>query len=236
MKEMQELREVREAIAARKAKEESVRAESNTLEAEARKKRNMLVAALFIDLGRDGFSSLAGALYALDRDHRQVDEVYKDEIAAVKAERERAMFDAEKEDLSDPEVYLKPQPGDELTSGQMRDAPDGTVIKPSPESLFRWKKIGSNWHREDNGDVGILGSGYYLVQWGAEEEAIITPQPGDRLTVGQLKDAPDGTVIQNKMVAKYHYTKDRDNWYFGYTVVTDILMEGHILVRWGNPS
>lgn len=64
------------------------------------------------------------------------------------------------------EPSVAPQPGDELASGQMRDSPDGTVIKPSPESLFRWKKIGGNWHREDNGNVGILGSGYYLVRWG----------------------------------------------------------------------
>jgi len=64
-----------------------------------------------------------------------------------------------------------------------------------------------------------------------------TPRPGDRLTAAQLRDAPDGTVVQDWINPLAHYTKANDDWSDGITPFAHAeLNGGHILVRWGCAS
>ncbi len=128
-----------------------------------------IVAELWLDLGPKGFWPIAHEFMGMKGKVIFPDEFYKDEIAAVKAERERAMFDAEKEDLSDPEVYLKPKPGDRLTAEQMKDAPDGTVVRHPHDATMRFERMDGKWYMQGTNTlpVDVLGGNFWpIVRWG----------------------------------------------------------------------
>lgn len=171
-----ELQSLKEAASAATAVESAARA---------------LSARIFVECGQDGWLAMAREFAAIRASMALPEERYAAEIASIQGEeadrKEReAILDAEMErKIKDHNEKIaaivreareqagldahSPRPGDLLTAAQLRDAPDGTVVRHPHDATLRKERIGGGWHilAASTPSTDVLSDNFwFLVRWG----------------------------------------------------------------------
>lgn len=171
---------------------QSLKEASDTLNNHAKEvleRAREIVARLYVEGGIDALQAIASEFTSLTRDGCDIRKRYADEIAAIhsyEAERKEreAILDAEMErkikdhnekiaaivrearEQAGLDTPYPPAPGTRLTASQLRDAPDGTVVRHFPQSQLHLTKSFAGWSDASGCVWPDHLHGHILVRWG----------------------------------------------------------------------
>ena len=129
-----------------------------------KKKARRVIAALFLDAGRDGFDWIKHGMIPLIQGGLQVDSLLCDEIAAI--QRERA---------ATPHIHEEaPCVGEFITPDQIVAAPNGTRVYHATDPQDCARKIDGQWIHASGRNIALRGDKWVLQRWGHRDETAET--------------------------------------------------------------